>query len=160
MLKVVSNTTPIISLLKISQLDILKKLYGKIFIPEAVHAEIDAGKSKKYYKDLSIINWINIVQIQDNLAIKYFMDMDSGEAEAIVLATEIGADLIILDEKIGRFHAKHADLKVTGTLGVLIKAKQQGLISELKPLLFELVEKDVWINEKLIKAVLKHIGEE
>lgn len=160
MLKVVSNTTPIISLLKISQLDILKKLYGKIFIPEAVHAEIDAGKSKKYYKDLSIINWINIVQIQDNLAIKYFMDMDSGEAEAIVLATEIGADLIILDEKIGRFHAKHADLKVTGTLGVLIKAKQQGLISELKPLLFELVEKDVWINEKLIKAVLKLVGEE
>ena len=109
MLKVVSNTTPIISLLKISQLDILKKLYGKVFIPEAVHAEIDAGKSKKYYKDLSIINWVNIVQIQDNLAIKYFMDMDSGEAEAIVLATEIGADLIILDEKIGRFHAKHAD---------------------------------------------------
>ena len=135
MLKVVSNTTPIISLLKLSKLDILKNLYSEINIPYAVFQEVEAGRNKDYYTNLSNLNWINILEIQDKQAVKYFLDLDSGEAEAIVLATEIKADLIILDEKLGRFHAKHADLKVTGTIGVLIKAKKEGLINELKPLL-------------------------
>ncbi len=61
MLKVVSNTTPIISLLKLSRLDILKDLYSEIFIPFAVYQEIEAGKSKSYYQDLKKIDWIKIV---------------------------------------------------------------------------------------------------
>ncbi|MCB0691503.1 MAG: DUF3368 domain-containing protein [Saprospiraceae bacterium] len=75
------------------------------------------------------------------------------------MATEINADLIILDEKLGRFHAKHADLKVTGAIGVLVKAKRDGLIEELNPLLNELIEKEVWISEKLRKEILKAVGE-
>lgn len=156
---VVSNTTPIISLLKLSRLDILQELYSEISIPFAVFEEIEAGKNKRYYQDLSKIDWINIVKIQDKKALKYFLDLDAGESEAIILATEIGADLIIIDEKLGRFHAKHADLKVTGTIGVLIKAKNQGILKELKPLLYELIEKDVWIGETLIGEILKQAGE-
>jgi uncharacterized protein len=157
--KVVSNTTPIISLLKLNRLDLLKQLYTQIYIPEVVYNEIEEGKAKEYYKDLSKIDWINIVEIQDKQAVKYFLDLDSGEAEAIVLATEINADLIIIDEKLGRFHAKHADLKVTGTIGILIKAKTVGLIFELKPLLNELTKKDVWISEKLKREILIKSGE-
>jgi predicted nucleic acid-binding protein len=157
---VVSNTTPIISLLKLSRLDILQELYSEISIPFAVFEEIEAGKNKGYYQDLSKIKWINIVKIQDKKALKYFLDLDAGESEAIVLATEIGADLIIIDEKLGRFHAKHADLKVTGTIGILIKAKNQGILKELKPLLYELIEKDVWISETLIGEILKQAGEQ
>jgi uncharacterized protein len=159
MLKVVSNTTPIISMLKLNRLDILKQLYGQVFIPVAVFNEIEAGKAKGYHKDLSGIDWIEITEIQDKQAVKYFIDLDSGEAEAIVLATELNADLILLDEKLGRFHAKHADLKVTGTIGMLIKAKAVGLIDNLKPLLNELIEKDVWIGERLKKEILKKVGE-
>lgn len=66
-----------------------------------------------------------------------------------LLATELCADLIILDEKLGRFHAKHADLKVTGTIGILLKAKWAGFIKDLKPLLDELTKKGVWISEDL-----------
>ena len=98
MLKVVSNTTPIISLLKLSRLDILKVLYTEIFIPYAVFQEIEAGKNKEFFQDLSKIDWINIVNVQDKHAQKYFLDLDAIESEAIVLATEIGADLIIIDE--------------------------------------------------------------
>ncbi|OFY96141.1 MAG: hypothetical protein A3K10_13800 [Bacteroidetes bacterium RIFCSPLOWO2_12_FULL_31_6] len=159
MTKVVSNTTPIISLLKLNRLDLLKQLYTQIYIPVAVYYEIEAGKAKEFYKDLSKIKWIKIVEIQDKQAVKYFLDLDSGEAEAIVLATELNADLIILDEKLGRFHAKHADLKVTGTIGILLKAKTNGLINELKPLLNELTKKDVWISEKLKKEILIKTGE-
>ena len=158
--KIVSNTTPIISLLKLNRLELLQKLYKQIYIPTAVYNEIEAGKAKEYYKDLSEINWINIAEIQDKQAVKYFLDLDAGEAEAIVLATELNADLIILDEKLGRFHAKHADLKVTGTIGILIKAKSEALIGKLKPLLDELTDKEVWISEKLKSEILKKIEEE
>lgn len=157
--KVVSNTTPLISLLKLARLDILKELYSEIHIPRAVFREIEEGRKKKYYQDLTKNNWIRIVEIQDRQAVKCFLDLDAGEAEAIVLATEINADLILLDEKLGRFHAKHANLKVTGTIGVLIKAKKQGLIKELRPLLYQLTAKDVWIHEKLIQEILKQVGE-
>lgn len=159
MLKVVSNTTPIISLLKLNRLDLLKQLYKQIYIPTAVFNEIEAGKEKGFYKDLSSVNWINILEIKDKISVKYFLDLDSGEAEAIVLATELKADLIIIDEKLGRFHAKHANLKVSGTIGILLKAKTAGLIKEIKPLLIELTEKKVWIDEKLKREILEKAGE-
>ena len=159
MLKVVSNTTPIISLLKLNQLDLLKQLYKQIHIPFAVYHEIEAGKTKGFYKDLSKVDWIKITEIKDKQAVKYFLGLDSGEAEAIILASEINADLIILDEKLGRFHAKNAELKVTGTIGILIKAKSDGLITELKPLLNELTDKDVWISEKLKNEIIEKVGE-
>jgi uncharacterized protein len=157
--KIVSNTTPLISLLKLSRLDVLRELYGNIFIPAAVYQEIEAGKHKSYYQDLVKLGWIKITPVKDKQAVKYFLDLDAGEAETIVLATELHADLVILDEKLGRFYAKHADLKVTGTIGVLIKAKREGLIKELKPMLIELTSKDVWLSDKLISEILMQIGE-
>lgn len=160
MLKVVSNTTPIVSLLKLGRLEILKQLYSEINIPTAVYNEIEAGKNKVYYTDLSKLEWIKILEIKDKQAVKYFLDLDAGEAEAIVLATELAADLIIIDEKLGRFHAKYAELKVTGTIGILIKAKTKGLVDELKPLLNKLSEKEVWISEKLKKEILAKVGED
>lgn len=159
MLKVVSNTTPLISLLKLGRLDVLMELYQEILIPIAVFEEIEAGKNKSFYRNLSNIDWVKIIKIENEDARRYFLDLDKGEAEAIILATEIGADLIIMDEKLGRFHAKHADLKVTGTVGVLIKAKREGIINELKPLLFELRAKDVWISEKFIDEILSLVHE-
>jgi uncharacterized protein len=138
---------------------ILNKIYSEICIPTAVYNEIEAGRDKPFYRDLSKIDWIKIIEIKNQNALKYFLDLDSGEAEAIVLATEIKADLIIMDEKLGRFHAKHADLKVTGIIGVLIKAKQQGIITEIKPLLSELIEKNIWIGDKLMNEILAQTGE-
>lgn len=109
---------------------------------------------------MSKINWINILEIKDKQDLKYFLDLDAGEAEAIVLATEIAADLIIIDEKLGRYHAKHADLKVTGTIGVLLKAKTEGLISELKSIFNKLTKEGVWISDKLKKEILRNTGEQ
>lgn len=154
MLKVVSNTTPIISLLKIGKLQIFKDLYGEILIPQEVFNEIEAGKNKEYYSDLSKIEWIKIEKINNKKSLSYFLDLDKGEAEAIVLATEKDAELIILDESLGRFHAKHNGLKVTGTIGILLKAKQLGYIIELKPLLFELRSKNVWLSNSFIEKAL------
>jgi|688.fasta_scaffold113835_6 predicted nucleic acid-binding protein len=153
--KVVSNTTPIISLMKIGKLEILKDLYEEIYIPQEVYNEIEAGKHKNYYLNLLEFKWIKIEQIQDRKSIAYFLDLDKGEAEAIILATETEADLILIDESLGRYHAKHAGLNVTGTIGILIKAKKQALISELKPLIFELREKGVWLSDSFIERILE-----
>ena len=159
MLKVVSNSTPLISLLKLNRLELLEQLYSQINIPVAVYCEIEAGKNKIYYQDLSKLEWINIVEIREKTAVEYFIDLHAGEAETIVLAKEMKSDLVILDEKLGRNHAKQAGLKVTGTIGVLIKAKNNGLISALKPFLDELTEKGVWISENLKKEILKVVDE-
>ena len=128
-------------------------------IPQEVFNEIEAGKHKKYYLNLLTFEWIKIEQIQDRKSISYFLDLDKGEAEAIVLATESEADLILLDESPGRFHAKHAGLRVTGTIGILVKAKKQGLISELKPLILDLKDKGVWLSESLIERILELANE-
>jgi predicted nucleic acid-binding protein len=159
MRKVVSNTTPIISLLKVDELEILKKLYKELFIPYEVYIEIEAGKNKEYYVDLATIEWIRIVKIQNEKSLSFFLDLDKGEAEAIVLANEMEADLIILDETLGRFHAKHIGLKVTGTIGILLKAKENGIIDKIKPILNGLVEKGIWLSEKLIKQTLTKASE-
>ncbi|MDX9704871.1 MAG: DUF3368 domain-containing protein [Weeksellaceae bacterium] len=75
------------------------------------------------------------------------------------MANEINADLVIIDEKLGRYHAKHANLKVTGTLGILLKAKKQGKIKSVKKLLDELKDKGIWLNDKLVERVIKLANE-
>ena len=158
--KIVSDTTPVISLLKIHRLELLYQLYSKIFIPPAVFNEVEAGKTKKFYRDLSKIHWIEIYKIKDKQAGNSLKELDDGEAEAIIAAKELNADLILLDEKLGRFHAKRSGLNVSGTIGVLMKAKKAGLIKALKPLLLDLIDEDVWISNKLMTQILSKVGEE
>lgn len=157
--KIVSNTAPIISLLKINKLTVLKDLYGEVIIPHGVFNEIEAGKDKEYYTDLLKIEWIKVEKIKDEKSISYFLDLDKGEAETIILAVESGADLTILDETLGRYHAKRAELKVTGTLGILLKAKKSRYIIEIKPLLYELKNKGIWLSNDLIEKILLLAGE-
>ena len=156
---IVSNTTPIISLLKIGKLEFLEKIYGEILIPREVFNEIQKGKDKPYYADISQLHWITIKDIGDKKALNYFVDLDAGEAEVIVLASELEADLVIIDETLGRRFAKHSGLKVTGTIGVLIKAKEMGLINKISPLLDDLQRRGIWISDKLIKNILKIVKE-
>ena len=155
MRRIISNTTPVLSWLKIDKLSLLKEIYGKIIIPTAVYNEIEKGKEKPYYQDLKLIDWIKIQDIQNPSSRDYFLDLDDGEAEVIILAKEQNADLIIMDEILGRRIAKQLNLKITGTIGVLLRAKENGHIKSLKDLLSELIEKGTWLNPKLISKVLK-----
>ena len=146
MRKIISNTTPILSLLKINKLDLLKELYGKVIIPNAVFQEMENGREKQYYQDLSILSWIEIADIKNPESRVYFTDLDDGEAEVLILAKEQNADLVIMDEVMGRRFAKQFEFNLTGTLGVLLKAKENGLIKSVTKLLNELSEKGTWLN--------------
>lgn len=155
MRKVVSNTTPIISLLKIEKLDVLQNLYGKILIPQAVYREIETGREKDYYIDVGKLDWIEIVPIQSPSARLYLYDLDDGEAETIVLAQEQAADVVIIDEKLGRRYASQINIPVTGTIGILIQAKERGLITTVTPFLQELRNKSSWINDDLFNKAIR-----
>ena len=159
MRKVVSNTTPILSFIKLNRLDILKKIYEKILIPEAVFNEIREGKSK-YYTDISKESWIEILKVENRKILSQLeKKLDKGEAEAIALSLELSADLLLIDEKLGRKIAEEKGIKITGTIGILIKAKKQGIIKEVKPFIYELIEKGNYYKESFIKLILQHTGE-
>ena len=151
--KIISNTTPILSLLKISKLDLLEKLYDEVIIPSAVFQEIETGRKKEYYQDLTQLHWIKITDLKNPDSKEFFTDLDDGEAEVLILAKEQNADLVIMDEILGRRFANQLGLNLTGTIGVLLKAKENGLIESVSDLLTELIEKGTWLNPKLVSKI-------
>ena len=98
--EVISNTTPILSLLRINKLHLLRELYTTVTIPLAVFKEIENGRKKAFYKDLSKFNWIIIKKIKNSASIDRFIELDDGEAEVLILANELHADLVLMDELI------------------------------------------------------------
>jgi predicted nucleic acid-binding protein len=159
MLKVVSNTTPILSLLKIKKLNILKDLYGEVIIPNAVFLEFETGINKPYYTDISKLEWVDIRKIKNIPAKTTYKNLGKGESEVLTLAKEINADLIIMDELTGRQFAKQLDIKLTGTIGILLKAKEVGLVGSIKQLLVELIDKGTWIHPSLFEKATELAGE-
>jgi predicted nucleic acid-binding protein len=159
MRKVISNTTPILSLLKIGKLDLLRSLYENVSIPEAVYAEIEKGKDRDFYVDLDKIDWITIEKIRSSEFKFYIFDLDAGELEVLILAHEQKADLVILDEIMGRRYARQMNLNLTGTLGILLKSKECGFISDVTSLIKELISKGTWLNPRLVAKTIEIAGE-
>ncbi|MDI6791595.1 MAG: DUF3368 domain-containing protein [bacterium] len=157
---VVSNTTPLIALALIGRLGLLKELYGEVVIPQGVREEVLAGRpGAAGVIELEQASWISTVSLSESRRIKYLTDLDQGEAEAIALAEELSADLLIIDERIGRQYAKRLGLKLTGTLGILIKAKQKGLIITVQPLIEEMRQGGIRLGEKVVQKALQLAGE-
>ncbi|MCC6462902.1 MAG: DUF3368 domain-containing protein [Saprospiraceae bacterium] len=137
----------------------LEKLYSTVIVPQAVWQEIEYGRDGLYYTDLKALPFVQVQTVINAEAVEYLTDLDQGEAEVIVLAREIGADLIIMDEETGRSYAQHFGLTLTGTFGLLLRAKQEGYIIEIKPLLESLMAKGVWISRRVFDDVLALAGE-
>lgn len=156
---VVSNTTPIIALAQVEQLPLLQRLYGTVFIPPAVKAEILVGGQRKGAKELRQADYIKTIPLQDPRRADLLNDLDRGEAEAIVLAMEQNADLLIMDERLGRQHATRMGINLTGSVGVLVKAKQIGHIPAIKPLLHKLTQSGIHLSPILINQALHLAGE-
>ncbi|MCH5340323.1 MAG: DUF3368 domain-containing protein [Acetatifactor sp.] len=161
MRKVVVNTTPLIALSHVGQLDILKKLYGEIMIPEAVYRELSVKTESICKKAVDrSLEWIRVENINNQMAkAMYKTQLHDGEVEVMILSKEMAADVVIIDDANAKKHAKYLGLPVTGTLGVLIKAKQDGYINELRPILHQMVENGIYISQSLIELCLRQVGE-
>lgn len=148
---VVSNSTPLISLAKINRINLLQKLFKEVLIPNAVYNEVAVQGQGGYIKTRFITNTMSLYFLQAQL--------DYGESEAIILAKEINADLLIMDEKKARNIAKLSEISVIGTIGVLQKAKDVGILNSIKMCLDEMIQSGIWLDEKLYESVLEQNNE-
>ncbi|MDO8366639.1 MAG: DUF3368 domain-containing protein [Saprospiraceae bacterium] len=160
---VVSDTSALSALFLVGHLDLLPSLYGQVVVPPAVMREILQLESQ-FGHDLSSLknsSWISVIPVSDVKKVRvYRRVLDEGESEAIVLASEISADLLLIDEMRGRKVAQSAGIPYTGLLGVLLSAKSKGLLNAIRPILDNLrSETSFRISQKLYDYVLLQAGE-
>lgn len=160
---VVSDTTPIISLMKDNRLGILKELFTEIVIPEAVYSELTSNPN--YPEEVATINessFIKKITLSDKKLLDVFQrvtGLDLGESEAILYSDENSADLLMMDEVKGRQVAKQMNIRVIGTLGILQLANEKGLLSgnDVRHTLEVLKTNERHISDELIELVLKNL---
>lgn len=138
---VVSDASPIIALSLIGQLDLLAAMYGKVEVPRAVYQEVtQLGIDHLGVREIVKASWISARSVRNDALVKALLgELDIGEAEAITLATEVGAELLLIDERCGRKVATRLGLNVVGVLGILIEAKKKNFIFSLRQQLDALV---------------------
>ena len=158
---VVSDSTILIGLVKIGKLDLLKETFSKVYIPEEVFKEVvERGKGKPGSKVIKEAVWIEPKPVKDKIQVAFLLgSLEKGEAEVLVLARELKADLILLDEEKARKSAVIAGFEIMGLLGLFILAKNLGLIHKVRPLVDELLRKKFRISDKIIEKTLKKAGE-
>ncbi len=154
-MKVVSDTSPIIAFSNLGKLHILKALFNRITIPRAVYDELCEGEP------FQLEEWIDVEEINDRA--RYNMlrpELDHGESEAIVLYFEKGMELFLVDDGEARKTAERFGIKITGTGGLLLLAKQQGLISSVRSEIDKLEkEGEFRLSDSVRNILLQAAGE-
>ena len=160
MRKVVVNSTPLIALCKVNRLELLKDLYGEITIPEAVFQEITAKNDAVKRKVLANGAWIHIQAVSDTSDRRmYKAKLHDGEVEVMILAQEIHADLVIIDDNAARKTAVYLGLPLTGTVGVLLRAKERGFIPQVMPVVESMEQNGIFYGPQLKAWVRNQSGE-
>jgi len=147
---VISDTSCLILFHKIGELELLHKVYDSVSTtPEVAHEFAE-----------QLPEWINIEKVKDKKYQEFLeTQVDWGEASAIALAKEKDSPLLLLDDLKARKLASKLNLRYTGTLGVINKAKQLGVIENVKPILNKLLATDFWISENIINELLRKNNE-
>jgi predicted nucleic acid-binding protein len=140
---IISDTSPLSSLALVDYLSILKDIYTNVVIPQAVANEL-ANLTEEDIRIKAIISlkWIQVKQaanLELVACLRNEYNLDIGEAEAIALALELKADELLIDERLGRREAVRLGLSITVVLGVLLIAKNRGLIAKVKPIMESLI---------------------
>lgn len=166
----VSDASPLIFLAKLGKINLLQSIFNKIYVPEEVYNEVTQKKMSQFDPgiagavEVKNAGWIEVRKVKDKDLVKNLSQIiDDGEAEAIALAKEMGADLLIIDDYKGRREASNLNIQLTGTLGILLKAKEKKLIITIRPYILQLIHlqtgKKFRASAKLIVDVLEQAGE-
>ncbi len=160
MRSVVSDTSPLLYLHLVGRLDLLRQLYGTIIVPPAVVAELDDGTRLGYDVPTSTrVPWCRI-QAPSGAAFERVSErLGPGERAALALALELPDSLVLLDDRAARLQAEALQLQLTGTLGVLLRAKRDGHLEAVAPLLDVLGARGFRIGVEARRAVLEAAGE-
>jgi predicted nucleic acid-binding protein len=159
---VVSNASPLINLSRIGKIDLLHSLFGNLVVPVAVWDEVVVeGHGLPGSELVRSCSWITKGEVKNAPLVHTLgQELDGGEAEAIVLALEMNADLLLMDERLGRETAQHLGIRCLGLIGVLTEAKRRKLIGQVKPAILALRDLAGFrISQTLFDCVLADLGE-
>jgi len=152
---VIADSSPLIALAVIEKLELLEKLYENVYVPTAVLQEV-VRTDKPFANELKLFLSGRIKDAKNKMAVKILSrDIGAGEAEAIVLALETQPAVALIDDLKARRFAKMNGIEVIGTMGILLEAKKDGLIKEIKPLICNLLQHDIRISTKIIEITLQ-----
>ncbi len=151
-MKIVCNSSVLITLDNAGVLHVLKDLFKEILVPKAVKKEV-FGRRK-------LPGFVKCIEISEPIALKVLeSNLEAGESEAICLYEEIDANLLIIDDIEGRRVAERLGINITGTLGVLLLAKREKFIDAIKPFLDEIISHGFRVADELYKEILTKADE-
>jgi len=162
---VVSNSTPLIYLAALSDFDLLRALFGSIRIPDAVHQEVVAqatGFPVQSAVQRAQGDWIQLIAVRKAPLVEGIMEdqkLQRGEAEAIVLAQELRANLLLLDQRRAVAYARASRIRVVRRPLVYVTAKRHGLIASVREKLDHLRKEGFWLKDKDYQTILAQLGE-
>lgn len=157
----VVNTSPLVFLGNLGRLELLRREGREVYIPRAVAEEVaeKPDTAAQAIQD-ACVTWLQVRDVADRTAVDLIQAaLHRGEAEAIVLATELQAERLVIDDQDARRFADRCGLKTVGTLGILLSAKQRGEIASLRQEIERLLILGFRVNPRLVAAVLQSAGE-
>lgn len=160
---IVADTGPLIIFGRTCGIKLIRSVVSQILVPPAVLSECIADTEKPGSRailsalDSGLLTRLNTVDFTDTS--KEMLLLDPGEKEAIAAAKFYGCT-VLLDEVVGRSVAKTSGIPVTGSLGILLLAKEQGIVQKIGPIIAEWKTANYYLGDKLIADFLKRAGEE
>ena len=144
--RVVCNSSPLIALARIDRLDLLRAVFGEVWIPAAVEREVFDGEARP--------EWLVLKPLPRGAFVGFPPALGQGEQEAIVLALESRPTLLLLDDLPARRVAARLGLPLMGTLGVLLLAQRRGVVPRVRPLYDALIQSGFRVSERLLQRML------
>ena len=154
----VADCSALVALSVCGSLNLLEQLFASVVVPETVYVEATRPDKKQAQAlETFLLGKVRHVNLQDYVFLDAYAD--AGETEAMLLYKQLAADKLLIDDKRGRKVAKINQISTIGTLGVLLVAKEKGLIVEVAPLLQQIEQSDIYLSPNLIATVLELAGE-
>lgn len=159
---VVLDSSALITLARIGRLELLRRIADVIHVPNAVFEEVvQKGAGRPGSAEVAQAQWILRRDVRDVASVERLRArVGRGEAEAIVLAKELGADVLVIDDAVARRLAEAEGQHVVGLPGLLVFAKHQGLVTEIKPLLDEMLAAGFFLDDSRYQSLLRQVDEE
>ncbi|MDP2890213.1 MAG: DUF3368 domain-containing protein [Bacteroidota bacterium] len=155
---VIADTGALISLGIVGHIDLIEKVFGDFYIANAVWEELQVYENPEFEKNFLFYLEKRVVKIKSRNHLSVIMDY--GESESVILYEELNADYLIIDDNKARMIAESLDVNCIGSIGLLIKAKQKGLVNDLKSIFEKWLENERYFSKRLLNKVLLQTGEE
>lgn len=155
---IVSNSTPLLAFARIEALELLEQIVQHLLIPEAVWREVTHDPHRPGADVIRHAAWIEVYPVAD-VPSELLVLLDLGEAEVITLAEVVAATEVVLDERAARAVATARGLNIIGTAGLLVRAKQQQLITAVGPFLERMRNQGIYYSQQFLQELLRQLGE-